>query len=160
MYIRLTMKITPKHFKKIIMGVLVFFVILVMQWQFTVFSNSILLIQVPAMLINMSFNNFLLWNFRNQLFNYPLPKDTEIVKKESKIGLLQGNGNHCDFEAKLTLKSNNSPEKIVEHYSGMDIFSVFGGTNIYKRIEKIESGIFTITIGDSHYDSGMDFRCH
>ena len=139
---------------KLTLGTLMVLLILAIRSPYAIFLN-------PLVLIDMGYNNFLLWQFQKQLFNYPLPENTKILTQKSEIGLLQGNGNHCDFEARLTIQSSNSTKAIIEHYRKLKISSAFGdGINLYQTIEEIEPEIISITIGDSHSDPSMDFRCY
>lgn len=47
-------------------------------------------------------NNQHLQRFADELYNYPLPPQTEVVEQNATVTLL-GNGNHCDFVATQSL---------------------------------------------------------
>jgi hypothetical protein len=70
-------------------------------------------------------NNSRLHTFADNLFRYPLPRETEEVKRHAEVTLL-GNGNHCDFIAQRFLVTELSREEIEAYYRGVALPPVSG----------------------------------
>ena len=81
-------------------------------------ANSVLhwLLVFPVVL-----NNFRLQQFAKNLYAYPLPPHTEVINRSAKVGLLGGNGNHCDFEARQYMRTALSQEEIEAYYQGVSL---------------------------------------
>lgn len=53
-----------------------------------------------------------------QLKALPLPPETIEVSSHAAVGLLAGNGNHCDYFVGAVYRSQSSEEDILKHYQG------------------------------------------
>lgn len=74
-----------------------------------------LLLIVASRVTVMLKNNIIAEYFLEEL-EYPRPDSTQIYEKYSKIGLLVGNGNHCDFFSGIIFYSQLSREEIKKFY--------------------------------------------
>jgi len=114
-----------------------------------------------AIVLNTCLNNYYLSRFEKQLFDFPLPTGTVTLKKNSKIGVLTGNGNHCDFVASLEIKTDLTVAQIEGLFKNMTIKPAVSGSSTQQGIivESISSGIKRIEIWDAPGQSGFDLRC-
>src|SRR5688572_28133558 len=65
--------------------------------------------------IQQAYNDWQLQKFASNLFNYPLPPQTEIINRHSEVGLM-GNGNHCDFLVTQIMRTRLSESEIEAYY--------------------------------------------
>jgi hypothetical protein len=108
-------------------------------------------------------NNRTLKYFSNNLFDFPLPKMTREIARNSEVGILVANGDHCDFKAKMTLETSLSKEEIISYYnktmpSAKSQSQVKIDINFHdeKTNNKL---VFDIEILDDGYNTGFDLRC-
>ncbi len=89
-------------------------------------------------------NDQRLYTFAQCLYNYPLPPDTQVEARYAEVGLLEGNGNHCDFRAKQRLSSTLTREQITTYYRNVGLPPV----SIQSISAKIwrEDGLLPITM--------------
>src|SRR4051812_43881285 len=57
------------------------------------------------------------------LATIPAPIGSEPLQSRSAVGLLVGNGNHCDFFAGTVFRSAATPDSIRQHYSKSTFFN-------------------------------------
>jgi hypothetical protein len=123
-------------------------------------------------------NNYRLDRFKQNLYYYPLPPNTHFIDKQAEVGLLGGDGNHCDYSAELTLVTEQCRQEIERYYADA-VFPParsnqqevgesmpprvyvpvkpsieFIGTNSSGKL------VYKISILDYGYDAGLDYRCH
>jgi hypothetical protein len=53
-----------------------------------------------------------------QLAALPLPPQTQRLANKSALGILGGNGNHCDYFVGSLFRSSLAPAAIQQHYAG------------------------------------------
>lgn len=115
-------------------------------------------------------NDWLLQGFANNLYDYPLPPETEVVSKDARVELM-GNGNHCDFVANQTLVSELPREEIEAYYQDIRLPAVRGDSQLaqngyiqvrvdFKSSTSDGQTYFSIWIADVGYPPGFDIRCH
>ena len=131
-----------------------------------------LLCCVGPFLIAIPVNNVRLDIFAAPLFAYPLPPQTEVLRRTKEVGLF-GNGNHCDFQAIQYMRTKLSQAEIEAYYQEVSvprIFPVFearrqGDIDIFLFFDDTTDGYlsFRAAIGDMGYSSGIaafDLRCN
>jgi len=75
-----------------------------------------------------SFNNSRnLVKIQQALREIPIPSNTHRFASNSALGLLVGNGNHCDFFAGEIFRSELSPDAILQHYTNRLILNPITG---------------------------------
>lgn len=57
----------------------------------------------------------------------PLPRGAERVEAFEQIGILQGNGNHCDYVVAVRVRTSRSPAEFARHFEGRSIRANFDG---------------------------------
>jgi hypothetical protein len=75
------------------------------------FLLTLILVIIPTIYLQMR-----LQSFAANLFAYPLPPDTVEVRRTTEVGILGGNGNHCDFRAVRVLATELNPSDIEAYY--------------------------------------------
>jgi hypothetical protein len=110
---------------------------------------------------NVALNNMRLDKFSGQLFNYSLPEGAIIISQESKVGVLTGMGNHCDFIATMTIKGSLNIEKVKEHYAELKINPAVGESDAeqHLEIEQLSKDEISIRIIDAPNMRWFDPRC-
>lgn len=109
-------------------------------------------------------NDRRLTEFSEQLFAYPLPPASRILRQTAEVGVLTGNGNHCDYVARLELASSLPPMAVEAHYQGLRLHPAVangaGGGLPAVTVESQGPGRMAVTATDAPYPAGLDTRCH
>ncbi len=136
-----------------------------------------------------SFNNS--WNLgkiQKALREIPIPSNTQRLASNSAVGLLVGNGNHCDFFAGEIFRSELPADAILQHYTNRLILNPVTsdkeeiGVRILTNATQLSSlwlpdrfthpdawGVSTDTFSNAtiylvsvmrSYDANHDVRCH
>ena len=90
-------------------------------------------------------NDLRLSQITRQLNTLSQPPNTVQISSKSAVGLLQGNGNHCDFFAGAVYRSQSSAEAIQQHYKGRQFQNPVTGRN--------EDWNLTILVDNNSLDS-------
>ena len=85
-------------------------------------------------------NSWRLWRMERQLTSLPHPSNSARVRLRSRVGLLCGNGNHCDYFVG-ELRTIEGPKTAIEdHYRGLHIRNPVTGTDEGVEILFVENG--------------------
>ena len=133
----------------------------------------ILLAPIGCYVLSMSFemvqNTMRLNAFADNLFDYPLPPQTEEIERYAEVGLLTGNSNHCDYLAKRTLATRLSADEIEAFYRDIRLPEVVDhpkspgvGVEVVIDPERQSDGRLRVIVSLSNffYPPGLDIRCH
>lgn len=119
-------------------------------------------------------NNLRLEKFAENLYDYPLPLETTVLRQDAQVQKV-GNGNNCSYIAQQTLVSALSREEVEEFYKSVTFPRISLGSwgNIYGssaeiplrlQFDEVESDVkqthFTLTLYDIGLDNTFDVRCH
>lgn len=63
-------------------------------------------------------HNVALYRFRSHFKTVTHPSSSTLLKRFSDVGLLEGNGNHCDYLVGHVRETDEPPDQIVDHYIG------------------------------------------
>jgi len=133
-------------------------------------------------------NDLRLWQITRQLDSLSQPPNTVRFSSKSAVGLLKGNGNHCDFFVGAVYRSQSSVEAIQKHYKGRQFQNPITGRNEEWNItiltdnhsfdsiwlpydfdypeaweltpESYSTGTLFLVCAMRSYDANGDFRCH
>lgn len=133
-------------------------------------------------------NDLRLSQITRQLDTLSQPPNTIYISSNAAVGLLQGNGNHCDFFAGAVYCSQSSVEAIQQHYKGRQFQNPVTGVNENWEItilknknsfdsvwlpydfdhpeaweltpESYSTGTLFLVCAMRSYDANGDFRCH
>lgn len=115
-------------------------------------------------------NNIAMHRFAHNLYEYPLIDDwTKEINRYEKIGLIVGNGNHCDFLVIRTLTSNaDKKEEIINYYRDIylpAVYSEHGKVKImisfHENVSPVDGQLYyDLIIFDPGYPAGFDVRGH
>jgi hypothetical protein len=126
------------------------------------------------------------WKLSEALATVPHPADTSLVVARRKVGLLVGNGNHCDFFAGELRSFTGTREQLQAFYTGKEVPSPLGSYPEEVRIAFFDSGkerpvdlpydfaepekwgaprsqadqFYVVYLFNGGHDTGMDIRCH
>lgn len=127
--------------------------------------------------IPVALNTYQLYKFGSNLYNYPLPLQTQVTGRQAEVGLM-GNGNHCDFVVEQTFVTSLSRQEIETYYADVlfpPVRSEPQGwhdsrtTGIHPPVRPVlefqearDNGQleFKLRLVDYGYPPGFDFRCH
>lgn len=120
---------------------------------------------VAAGMLSAAFvNDLRLSKFSAQLFDHPLPPCSRAVASSSEVGILTGNGNHCDFVARLELASDLGIDQVRAHYERLRLSpAVPGGADgglPLIDVSRTPRGTYSVDAIDAPYGAGFDMRCH
>jgi len=108
-------------------------------------------------------NEWRLARFGAQLLDAPLPRDTRETSRSSAVGVLTGNGDHCDFVVTRRLDSALPIDSLRAHFANIHLRpAIAGGADgglpaIDIRVDSVRH--FTITATDAAYYGTFDPRC-
>jgi hypothetical protein len=105
--------------------------------------------------------------FAAQLFDHPLPPRTRSIATVARVGVLAGNGNHCDFVAALRVESSLPQPELRAHYEALRLDpAISGGAKgggplvVVERTAGGDPDEWSIVATDAGYPAGFDLRCH
>ena len=123
----------------------------------------------------MLYNNWQLGRFAQNLYDYPLPPQTQVVSRHAEVGLM-GNGNHCDYIVRQAMLTSLEPAAIEAYYEDVRLPAV---NNHNEGLIKEAQGrplpvsvtignaasidatrTLTVSLFDYGYSPGLDIRCH
>ena len=123
--------------------------------------GAVLIVPILWAVADTAVNQYRSMQFGAQLYAIPLPERTVLLKEEQRVGLLVGNGNHCDFIADLHVASALSQKEIEKYYSALRLKPVRErGDEPYVLVSAEGEGLYLIRAVDSPNTPGMDLRCH
>jgi len=108
-------------------------------------------------------NEWRLARFGAQLLDVPLPRDTRETSRSSAVGVLTGNGDHCDFVVTRRLDSALPIDSLRAHFANVHLRpAIAGGADggapeIEIRADSARH--FTVTAVDAAYYGIFDLRC-
>lgn len=120
-------------------------------------------------------NQATLFIFAQPFFNYPLPPETKEISRDMRVGVLTGNGNHCDFYANRKLETLLSEDEIRKYYRDVTFPSIAlhssiaaiseleGIVGLFIKFDPIDPQNITLELWDYPYKDAirmLDVRCH
>jgi len=111
-------------------------------------------------------NEARLIRFAGALCDHERPREIDFNGPCTReMGLLAGNGNHCDYQAAVTLISRWPRERIIRHYDSVRFPSVSGDRDIEPTLYFEEPNIgrfqvFIVEIYEHGQPAGLDLRCN
>ena len=128
-------------------------------------------------------HNRFLAQLRRSLAALPLPAETTRLKADAKLGMLAGNGNHCDYIVAETHATERTRAEIEAHYAQLSIPNPENSSSFTPEVAFFADGrppdldvnadldlaapshadnlkyvLFVRLIG--YHDAGSDLRCH
>jgi hypothetical protein len=104
-------------------------------------------------------NDYRLRCFSRALFDVPLPVGAREIARSREVGVFEGNGNHCDFRATRTLRTDLGESSLQRHFAAHAYPPVSAGGSPVLTVDR-RAEVVTITLYDGCYDAGLDWRCH
>lgn len=133
----------------------------------------------------MPFNEWMAWQLSRKLGTVAHPAGTAHVHSRRQVGLLTGNGNHCDYFAGELRTYSGSRAELLAFYSGKELQSPLGRHQAEVQVaffeastrnerlphahdEPTEWGLspeaadrfYVVYLFDGGHDPGYDLRCH
>ena len=105
-------------------------------------------------------NNWRLDRFVAQFVNNP-PEGARVTLQRKQVGVLTGNGDHCDYVVDIEVQGALSGAAIVEHYRALPVESAVVGESaeLGLSIETVAESTHRLNATDATYMSALDFRC-
>lgn len=110
-------------------------------------------------------NDYRLYRFADNLYQYPLPPNTVVLSREAEIKLM-GNGNHCDFFVYQTMVTDLSLDEIDDYYDGLELPQAYADNkgNLLVSVHDLRSLPdgrlqFTLRLYDFGNPENGDWRC-
>lgn len=116
-------------------------------------------------------NDLAAWRLQQAML-HPLPPNTRVLWSHYEVGLLGGNGNHCDFEARAELATSGDGEAARRAYATRRVPLPWGveddmgnlpATIAVGPLTAPDAGgdvHFQISVGLYGGPPGWDYRCH
>ena len=112
---------------------------------------ALLLVLLVVEVVTIARNNTRFDEWKSELLDHPVPPNSILLETGSRFGLLWGNGNHCDGEAWMILRSDLSATELERHYSDV------ANLSLWQRVATDTWRVSTETRIDT---AGLDLRCH
>ena len=104
-------------------------------------------------------NTWRLSVFQQQFLSSPPPGTTpELLNSE--VGVLTGNGNHCDFVVSLSFSAPVDRSAVLAHYQSLHIKRAVPGESSQLLFTFSEAKPPVLTISDAPNSPAFDPRCH
>jgi hypothetical protein len=107
-------------------------------------------------------NSMRLASFASQVSAFPPPPQARIASQSQTVGVLLGNGNHCDFLVELVLESDVPLDALRTHYSRLELRPAIPGRYTqgpWLDVRETRSNQRSVRITDGPYSRNVDFRC-
>ena len=106
-------------------------------------------------------NSLRLERFTGQFLSNP-PEDSTLSLVQAQVGVLTGNGNHCDFIVDIEIASRLSRDEIAAHYAELPVRRAIAGesSQILLDVQRVGEGVFMLNVTDAPNGAALDFRCH
>ncbi|MEM7410413.1 MAG: hypothetical protein AAF430_09285 [Myxococcota bacterium] len=113
---------------------------------------------VAAGLSSFAINTWRLSTFAGQFLASP-PPGTSVLLLRSDVGVLTGNGDHCDFVATFSFDGSARANAVLAHYEALPVRHAIPGstTEIQLRLSGQERVRLTAT--DAPNEAAFDVRC-
>ena len=109
-------------------------------------------------------NDRRLARFAAQLDDFRPPPGARVVHRLAAVGLITGNGNHCDFLARHEVATSLPLAFVEAHYARLRLRpAIDGGADggrPWVSVEPRQGGGYVVTLIDAPYSAGFDERCH
>jgi hypothetical protein len=117
------------------------------------------LLWVVAGFSSHAINNWRLSAFAEQFLSSP-PPATSVHVVQSEVGVLTGNGNHCDFIVFISFQGPADANAVIRHYESLPVHHAIPGstTEIQLALEGPQASRLTAT--DAPNEPAFDIRCH
>ncbi len=115
------------------------------------------LLWVVAGFSSYAINNWRLSAFAEQFLSSP-PPGTSVRLLQSEVGVLTGNGNHCDFIVSIAFQGSGEPGAVLRHYESLPVQRAVPGDSSQIRLDL--AGAQSLTATDAPNEPAFDFRCH
>ena len=104
-------------------------------------------------------NNWRLSAFAEQFLSSP-PPGTSVHLVQSEVGVLTGNGNHCDFIVSISFQGPAEASAAIRHYESLPVQHAIPGSSseIQLALEGPQASRLTAT--DAPNEPAFDIRCH
>ena len=105
-------------------------------------------------------NNWRLDRFVTQFIDNP-PEGANVTVRNKQVGVLTGNGDHCDYIVDIDVESALGAEAIVTHYRALPVEPAVVGEDVelLLSIETLADGKYRLNATNAPYMSALDFRC-
>jgi len=126
------------------------------------------IILLPALLVlgatsAYAANEWRLARFGSQLLEFPLPRSTREVARVAEVGVLVGNGNHCDFVVTRRLESSLPLDSLKAHFGSLHLSpAISGGADgglPLLEIREDSARHYSVIATDAPYEGIFDLRC-
>lgn len=122
------------------------------------------LLLVLAIVVARVRNDRRLARFAAQLDDFPPPAGARVVHRHAAVGILTGNGDHCDFLARHEITSALPLDSVRSHYERLRLRpAIAGGADgglPSVSVEPRTGGGYVVTAIDAPYSATFDERCH
>jgi hypothetical protein len=98
-------------------------------------------------------NNSKMDGWRHEFVSIAPPPGSVIENQGSRFGLLDGEGNHCDMEVWIDIRTDRSPSEIEEYYNDQ-----LGESVGLLTVSVLPQGSLRVERADS-FEPGWDLRC-
>lgn len=103
-------------------------------------------------------NNWRLSAFAEQFVSSP-PPGTSVRLLKSEVGVLTGNGDHCDFIVSIAFQGTSDPSTVLRHYASLPIQRAIPGSSSEIRLELAGPESLRLNATDAPNEAAFDVRC-
>lgn len=93
-----------------------------------------------------------------------MPAGAAEVSRRADVGLLTGNGDHCDFIARREIRTTLPLDAVRSHFAPLALRPAIGrgasGGPPVLEIEPQRERLYVVTAVDAAYYGSLDLRCY
>jgi len=117
------------------------------------------LLWVVAGFSSHAINNWRLSAFAEQFLSSP-PPGTSVRLLQSEVGVLTGNGNHCDFIVSVSFQGTAEPSAVLRHYESLPVQHAIPGSSSQIQVKLAGQQPSRLAATDAPNEPAFDLRCH
>lgn len=117
------------------------------------------LLWVVAGFSSYAINTWRLSAFAEQFRSSP-PPGTTVHLVHSEVGVLTGNGNHCDFIVSISLDGSVDASAAIRHYESLPVQHAIPGSSSEIQLALEGPRASGLTATDAPNEPAFDIRCH
>ena len=89
------------------------------------------------------------------------PASARMSVSSAQVGVLTGNGNHCDFVVEFTVDTAIRPDQLIQHFELLPVARAIPGESSEVHMEVVHdiAAGYTLYVADAPNGSSLDFRC-
>lgn len=112
-------------------------------------------------------NDIRLKQFEAQILAMSQHPSIRVISAQRQVGILTGNGNHCDYVVSLDIETHLSEETVRRHYETLPLSRAVPGQSdgeitvaVFSERSTSTPSRYVVEITDAPNETSVDVRCN